>query len=65
MSTDGSGKPDLPVTARVEELECLSCVTPIGNVSLSNTYNTYMFNTKNMFRPTPPTAASMLKPPVE
>ena len=33
MSTDGSGKPDLPVTARVEELECLSCVTPIGNVS--------------------------------
>ena len=47
MSTDGSGKPDLPVTARVEELECLSCVTPIGNVSrLYKSYNTVMILNK-------------------
>ena len=37
MSPDGSGKPDLPVTVLVPELECLSCVTPIGNTDSTNT----------------------------
>ena len=37
MSPDGSGKPDVPVTVRVAELECLSCVTPIGNTDSTNT----------------------------
>ena len=37
MSADGGGKPDLPVTVLIDELECLSCVTPIGNTNAVNT----------------------------
>ena len=37
MSADGGGKPDLPVTVIIDELECLSCVTPIGNTNAVNT----------------------------
>jgi len=37
MSADGGGKPDLPVTVIIDELECLSCVTPIGNTDAVNT----------------------------
>ena len=49
MSPDGAGKPDAPVTVRVAELECLSCVTPIGNVSIKlklacKLYNLDWFN---------------------
>lgn len=37
MSSDGNGPPDLPqVAAAVVELECLSCVTPIGNTNSEN-----------------------------
>ena len=37
MSADGGGKPDLPTTVLIDELECLSCVTPIGNTNAVNT----------------------------
>ena len=36
MSTDGNGKPDVPTTKLQDELECISCVTPIGNTDASN-----------------------------
>ena len=37
MSSDGSGPPDVPALApAVNELECLSCVTPIDNTSNEN-----------------------------
>lgn len=37
MSADGSGPPDLPaLAAAVNELECLSCVTPIDNTNNEN-----------------------------
>ena len=37
MSSDGSGKPDVPpVSAASDELECLSCSTPIGNTDSAN-----------------------------
>jgi hypothetical protein len=37
MSTDGSGPPDLPaLTNPVQELECLSCATPISNTNSEN-----------------------------
>ena len=31
MTSDGTGAPDLPTTLVTPELECISCVTPIGN----------------------------------
>ena len=31
MTSDGTGAPDLPTTLVTAELECISCVTPIGN----------------------------------
>ena len=31
MSSAGDGAPDVPDLAHVEELECLSCVTPTSN----------------------------------
>ena len=38
MSPDGAGPPDLPKIAQaVEELECLSCSTPISNTNSENT----------------------------
>ncbi len=37
MSSDGSGKPDIPaVAAATDELECISCSTPIGNTDSAN-----------------------------
>merc|ERR1739848_255322 len=37
MSADGSGPPDLPTLApAVNELECISCVTPIDNTNNEN-----------------------------
>ena len=38
MSPDGAGPPDLPkIATAVEELECLSCSTPISNTNSENT----------------------------
>ena len=31
MTSDGTSAPDLPTTLVTPELECISCVTPIGN----------------------------------
>ena len=31
MTSDGTGAPDVPTTLVTSELECISCVTPIGN----------------------------------
>ena len=45
MTSDGTGAPDLPTTLVTPELECISCVTPIGNTDSTvsriyqNTFN--------------------------
>ena len=37
MSTAGSGPPDLPgIAVPVQELECLSCATPLSNTNAEN-----------------------------
>ena len=36
MSTAGDGPPDVPTTTSQNELECISCATPIQNTDVSN-----------------------------
>ena len=62
MTSDGTGAPDLPTTLVTPELECISCVTPIGNtdstVSLFIEINTRVELTQMFFKNTCVTAKS-------
>ena len=46
MTSDGTGAPDLPTTLVTPELECISCVTPIGNTD--STVSSVNQNTVNI-----------------
>ena len=63
MTSDGTGAPDLPTTLVTSELECISCVTPIGNTDSTVSKNRITLSVwiKICFR----TLVSLLNQPAE